>query len=63
MTFDRFTDDLQINDVDVEYESRDCKQCGEWFAIDCHSSMDELFCSDDCEVMYSGIGIETESDG
>lgn len=54
MTFDRFTDDLQIGDIDDEPEFKDCKQCGESFETNCHASTDEQFCSDDCEVIHGG---------
>ena len=55
MTFDRFTDDKQIGDMDDDSEFKDCKQCGESFETNCFTSIDEEFCSDDCEVMHSGV--------
>lgn len=62
MLFDRFNDESMIGDLPDESERRDCKQCGESFALDCHSGFEEEFCSDECTMVYSGVAIETEND-
>ena len=62
MTFDRFSDDLQIGDMPDGPEYLDCKQCGESFETDCFAEVYEEFCSDDCADMHAGVALETESE-
>ncbi len=57
MTFDRFSDEPMIGDYKDYGDGgayKECKQCGELFAIDCHSSIDEEFCNEGCAILYWG---------
>ncbi len=60
MHFDRFNDEPMIGNLPDGSEYRDCKQCGESFRLDCHTAIEEEFCSDECTMMYDGVVIETE---
>ncbi len=62
MTFNRFNDDPMIGDLPEEPERKDCKQCGESFTLDCHATIEEEFCSDECIMMYESVAIEMESE-
>ena len=54
MTFNRFSDEPMIGDIDEPSDIVECKQCGRELDRDPFADTDEVFCHDGCRGLYNG---------